>query len=134
VTDRINDNDFVRLSDPNPSRQARHLVRRACGAWPATQVENAQLMVTELVANALIHGRGDVGLQVTAGEHLLVVSVSDQSTALPTLSASFPPIDDEHGRGMHIVDTLAHSWGTRSQPSGKVVWFSLNRDGTATSE
>jgi anti-sigma regulatory factor (Ser/Thr protein kinase) len=128
VTDH--QSDFVSLDAQNPSSHARRMVRAACRAWPPTQVEDAELMVTELVANALTHGRGDVRVRVAVRDQLLEVAVSDDGPARPVLAARAPLIDDETGRGLHIVDELAHAWGTSagSRSSGKSVWFSLRRD------
>jgi anti-sigma regulatory factor (Ser/Thr protein kinase) len=117
------------LGGQRASFEARQLVRDACDAWPPEQVDTAQLLATELVANALLHGQGDIGLRIRVSGHLLRVEVSDESSTLPRLVDPPPTRADEAGRGLYIVDALAKSWGTRSNQAsgGKAVWFELHQ-------
>ena len=114
------------------SFEARRLVREAVDGWPREQLDTAQLLVTELVANALLHGQGDIGLGIRVSDDLLRVEVSDTSTNLPRLVHPPPSMADETGRGLFLVEALSRAWGTRAnQPSGgKTVWFELQRGGT----
>src|SRR6185437_4347754 len=65
------------------------------------------LAVSELVANAAIHGRPPVRLRLRRTDRRLIVDVSD---------------GDEDGRGIGIVAALASSWGARQLDTGKSVW------------
>jgi len=122
----------VTLDRQHGSFDARQLVRQACDRWSSGQMDTAQLLTTELVANALLHGHGDIGLQIQVSDHLLRVEVSDGSSTHPRPVHPPPSVLDEGGRGLLIVQALANAWGTRSDPAsgGKTVWFDLHRDDT----
>ncbi|MGZ4427439.1 MAG: ATP-binding protein [Nocardioidaceae bacterium] len=119
----------VTLDGDTSSGYARWLVRNACGSWPADQVDAAQLLITELVANALEHGGGEVGLRIQASADLLRVEVSDANPAPPHVADPPPSLADERGRGLLVVAALASSWGSQADPAtgGKAVWFELRR-------
>lgn len=121
----------VRLHAADASFVARRLIRSACDTWPVDQVDAARLLVTELVANALEHGGGDVGLRIYRTADLLRVEVSDGNPNHPHIVDPPPSIEVERGRGLHIVASLASSWGSRSDgdSGGKTVWFELRRVG-----
>jgi PAS domain S-box-containing protein len=85
------------------------------------------LMLSELATNAVQHAATDfeVGVRVTPDGRRVRVEVTDAATGFPTPQDQ--AADAPHGRGLHIVRTLADAWGIemrRDQP-GKTVWFSL---------
>jgi serine phosphatase RsbU (regulator of sigma subunit)/anti-sigma regulatory factor (Ser/Thr protein kinase) len=86
-------------------------------------VDAAELIVSELVTNALRHAQSSVGLRLRLGQDALFVEVSDSDTRLPRLTRATP--DDEHHRGLYLVEAMADRWGTRPTPDGKVVWAEL---------
>jgi anti-sigma regulatory factor (Ser/Thr protein kinase) len=88
--------------------------------WPGL-IESAELLVTELVTNALEHGLGDVGLRVYLTETHLLIEVRDGSHQLPVLREAAP--DDENGRGLFLVRAIADAWGVSSD--GMTTWCSL---------
>jgi anti-sigma regulatory factor (Ser/Thr protein kinase) len=107
--------------------QARSFVRERCRhAGVAESVcDAAELMVSELVTNAVEHARSHVELVVEVTPRVVRVEVGDGNAALPAIQQA-----DEgavHGRGMAIVDGLASSWGVRPAGRGKAVWFELPR-------
>jgi anti-sigma regulatory factor (Ser/Thr protein kinase) len=108
--------------------QARRQVRAACDGWPDTIVDVAMMLTSELVTNAVRHGRGDVGLRISRNGDRLRIEVSDASPDVPEPA---PPAgtDEERGRGLHIVDALAADWGIYPHDPGlgKTVWFELHR-------
>jgi anti-sigma regulatory factor (Ser/Thr protein kinase) len=117
-----------------PDRAAA--VRRAIKAWLDAWrlggiAEIAALAANELFVNAVEHGSANpddtVTISVERSEDLLRVEVIDSSPVRPALRAASAV--EESGRGLAIVDTLAHSWGTE-QPgpggTGKKVWFTLS--------
>ncbi len=53
----------------------------------------------------------------------LTVEVADRDAGTPRMRRADE--EDEGGRGIHLVNELAHRWGTRQTPDGKVVWFEL---------
>ena len=87
----------------------------------------AELLITELVANAFKHGRGLSHVRVESNDHLLHVEVSDANSADPRVADPPPTGEDERGRGLLLVATLASSWGSRpeTRSGGKTVWFDL---------
>lgn len=112
-------------AEPASARAARRLVREACaeGGVSGELTDTAQLLTSELVTNAMIHGRSALTVQTSLSDGLLRVEVGDDNSRHPQLR----PTDDSalDGRGLHIIDLLAASWGVTDQPFGKAVWFEL---------
>ncbi|MCX2971790.1 MULTISPECIES: SpoIIE family protein phosphatase [Streptomyces] len=104
-------------------RRARRVVRETLRAWGLDALgDAAELLVSELVTNALRYAHGPIGVRVVRGPSLLV-EVSDPLPDPPR--ARTPAHDDEGGRGMQLVAQSARRWGTRHGPVGKTVWFEL---------
>lgn len=106
--------------------QARTEVGRACHGWSTSTIDTAKLLVSELVTNAVVHGAGDIDLAIARVPSLLRVEVTDAG-ANPVRPLRDTHVDDEYGRGLHIVAALATAWGGRPDPlSGdNMVWFEL---------
>lgn len=114
-----------------PSRrapaQARRAVREfAAAAGSVNTAETAELLVSELVTNAVTHGRGTVTLLLEYDVRGLEVTVCDDSPALPAVADADPL--SLGGRGLHLVEVLADAWGVSSDSAGpgKGVWFRLS--------
>ncbi|TDC61363.1 GAF domain-containing protein [Actinomadura sp. GC306] len=88
------------------------------GLEPLT--DTVELLVSELVTNALVHGAGTIGLRLIKGRTLLC-EVYDDGADLPRLRHA--DATDESGRGLQLVSHLAARWGTHRAEPGKVVWF-----------
>jgi serine phosphatase RsbU (regulator of sigma subunit)/PAS domain-containing protein len=102
---------------------ARARTRRTLRGWGlAGLADTAELLMSELVTNAVRHARGDIDIQLAKGE-TLVVEVADDDERLPHRVAATEW--DVRGRGLTVVDEIAREWGARSVTSGKVVWFEL---------
>ena len=103
------------------------MLSKACaeGGLSGDVTDTAQLLTSELVTNAVIHGRSTVTVTTVLDDGLLRVEVSDDNSRHPEVR----PTDDRalDGRGMHIVALLAASWGVTDEPLGKTVWFELAR-------
>jgi anti-sigma regulatory factor (Ser/Thr protein kinase) len=85
-------------------------------------VEDAELMVSELATNAVVHVGEPFTVAVNEVERGVCVSVEDPSSALPVLRA--PGSAAEGGRGLRIVEALAADWGALAlERGGKAVWF-----------
>jgi hypothetical protein len=80
------------------------------------------LLSSELVANAICHGTGPVGLRLTWGEGDVRVEVDDQSSAWRVPPHPIDP-DAETGRGLLLVGALSDGWGVLVTATGKTVWF-----------
>ncbi|MFG2696610.1 SpoIIE family protein phosphatase [Kitasatospora sp. NPDC048407] len=103
--------------------RARSLVRDQLAAWQLTALtETVELLVSELVTNAVRVARSEVQLQLIRVDKLLV-EVSDDNHNLPSLE----PADSlsEHGRGLNLVSKLSEKWGTARKAVGKVVYFEM---------
>jgi anti-sigma regulatory factor (Ser/Thr protein kinase) len=110
-------------SSPSSVRRARALVHATLSAWGLTAVaDTAGLMVSELVTNAVQHGRGPIELRLLHGA-TLVIEVADSSLAPPLLRMPDPLA--EAGRGLQLIKSLAQRWGIRRGADGKIVWCEL---------
>ena len=85
--------------------------------------DDAALMLSELVTNAVRYSRGLVLLQIRVFVDTLYIAVIDDTPDLPLIR--HPDPDDATGRGIGIVDALADRWGTTLAPGRKSVWFEL---------
>ena len=88
-------------------------------------VHDATVIVSELATNAVRHARSPFRVSVSELGGLVCLSVKDVGeghAALPTTAADDHAID---GRGMAIIDALAHRWGYSTLEDGKVVWAQL---------
>ena len=81
------------------------------------------LLVSEVATNALVHGTGNVQVQVSAAGGVLRVEVTDDSPELPRPRAA--GLLEEGGRGLALVASMAKNWGVRREGGGKVVWFEV---------
>ncbi|MGR8008617.1 ATP-binding protein [Streptomyces hypolithicus] len=107
---------------PRP-RQFRRIVRAVLRHWgQASLTASAELLATELLTNALQHGRGPaVGVRMFLTASHLVIEVADGSPELPVPRNASS--DDEDGRGLLLVDAIAEAWGV--SPDGTTTWCSL---------
>ena len=106
---------------------ARRLIAERVGGLPQPLLDDAMLLTSELVANAVLHGSPTVVLRVRVDAAGLTVSVQDGGHEVPTDGIAQPDVYGSHGRGLFIVAALATAWGvTPSEPPpGKTVWFRL---------
>ena len=117
----------VRLdSTTQTAGRARRFVTETLARWQivAATMETIVLLTSEVVTNAVRHGRGAVSVLIEQRKRTVRVSVQDQHRDLPGLL----PIDDdsERGRGLWLVEALAKRWGTNHLPDdGKHVWFEV---------
>ncbi|GAA0369066.1 SpoIIE family protein phosphatase [Actinoallomurus spadix] len=108
-------------AEPAVVRETRRLARQALETWGLhALVPTVELLVSELVTNAIVHGAGDLGLRLIRANALLC-EVRDDGYDLPHLRRA--ETTDENGRGLQLVSALAEHWGTQRTPTGKVVWF-----------
>jgi anti-sigma regulatory factor (Ser/Thr protein kinase) len=102
-------------------RQARAAIRDPLKLWGLEDlIPTTELLVSELVTNAIRYADGPTVLRLILEPDSLVCEVHDTSPALPRVLQV--DNDAENGRGLHVVSQLAQRWGTRRTPTGKVVW------------
>ncbi|MFI8269202.1 SpoIIE family protein phosphatase [Streptomyces rubiginosohelvolus] len=100
--------------------RARELATGQLEAWGLEELVFAtQLVVSELVTNAVRYAGGPLGLRLIR-DRTLVCEVADTGHTSPHLRHSAE--DDEGGRGLFIVAQLVQRWGTRYTPTGKTIW------------
>jgi len=106
---------------------ARAFVRRVVSplGWPE-RVDDACLLVSELVANVALHAGTPCMVTIAVDGRGLLVTVTDQSPVLPRLMTYSEQTTT--GRGLNLVQRLADEWGTAPQANGKSVWFRLRGD------
>ncbi|MFD7386066.1 SpoIIE family protein phosphatase [Streptomyces anulatus] len=106
--------------DPAAVGETRARVSRRLEAWGLEDLSmTTELIVSELVTNAIRYGAGPVRLRLLF-QSALTCEVSDASNTSPRLRHA--RTTDEGGRGLFLVAQLAHRWGTRYTPHGKVIW------------
>ena len=87
-------------------------------------VDTVELLTSEVVTNAIVHGRSGPQLAVEIDEHVVRVAVRDLSPEVPVRRLG--RLDDVSGRGVVIVEELASAWGVdHERNGGKRVWFEV---------
>ena len=128
LRDRLVDpaTDEVRLSaGPGAPARARRLTVSALESWGlGGHGEVAAQLVAELIANAVRHAGGRTfGLRLVRRQGCVRFEVRDPSRALPCLILG--DLEDEGGRGLHLVSHFSQRWGADLMSHGKAVWFEL---------
>jgi serine phosphatase RsbU (regulator of sigma subunit)/anti-sigma regulatory factor (Ser/Thr protein kinase) len=102
--------------------RARAFTSGVVSSWhlPEDLRDKVVLSVSELVANALTHGKPPIGLRLRRTDRRLIVEVRDADEHMPRRQHA--RATDEAGRGITIVATIATSWGARPLDDGKAVW------------
>ncbi|MEU4654041.1 ATP-binding protein [Streptomyces sp. NPDC023723] len=97
----------------------RYLAESREEPWPDRVVQATQLVVSELVTNAVKYGSGPVRLSLAVADGVMSVTVRDGETALPTLRPADPGRVGQHG--LEIVAALSQDLDVRREPTGKRV-------------
>ena len=108
------------------SQHARAFVgRELAGALDADGLAVAQLLVSELVTNAVVHAASALDVECDRDEAGVTVRVRDADTGPLVLSDSEALELGEGGRGFVLIDQLSDAWGTEHRSGRKTVWFRL---------
>ncbi|MFE1511783.1 SpoIIE family protein phosphatase [Streptomyces sp. NPDC058726] len=122
--------DWTLPREPRSVGRAREYARTQLLAWDMEPlVDTTELLVSELVTNALRYGEGEIRLRLLL-DRTLVCEVWDSGLVQPRRRRARDT--DEGGRGLQLVGLLSAAWGSRRTPRGKTVWFELPLPGTDT--
>ncbi|WP_217576482.1 SpoIIE family protein phosphatase/ATP-binding protein [Streptomyces sp. GbtcB7] len=107
-------------SDPSAVADVRAAATRLLGDWDMKEEAfTLELILSELVTNAIRHATGPIGVRLIR-DRSLICEVSDGSSVSPHLRRATTM--DEGGRGLFLVAQFADRWGTRYTSGGKVIW------------
>lgn len=131
MTDSIgptSDAQITLAQDPVSPASARRFVRRfLVDSHVSCDDDSVELLVSEMVTNAVLHATGDITVYVAATPDTLRVEVHDASARLPRQRMHAE--DAATGRGLDLVSTLAARWGAHTLhgvgEERKVVWFEV---------
>ncbi|MEU8688292.1 SpoIIE family protein phosphatase [Streptomyces sp. NPDC048665] len=122
--------DWTLPREPKSVGRAREFARDQLQSWDLEAlVDTTELLVSELVTNALRYGEGEIRLRLLL-DRTLVCEVWDSGLVQPRRRRARDT--DEGGRGLQLVGLLSAAWGSRRTPRGKTVWFELPLPGAET--
>ncbi|MGW1951155.1 SpoIIE family protein phosphatase [Streptomyces sp. NPDC001920] len=106
--------------DPSAVARVRAAAARTLDEWGlAEEAFTTELILSELVTNAMRHATGPIRVRLLR-DRVLICEVSDGSSTAPHLRSA--ATTDEGGRGLFLVAQFAERWGTRYMAGGKVIW------------
>jgi DNA-binding NarL/FixJ family response regulator len=120
------DEATIRLPPERSSAgDARRFLDQVLLRWGCQELGDAvKLLVTELVANAVLHARTDIEVTVRLLSDTLRLEVADRSPA--HILRREATSDDTSGRGSELIDIMSRAWGLIGKPDGKCIWFELD--------
>jgi anti-sigma regulatory factor (Ser/Thr protein kinase) len=112
-------------AQPPPLGPLRARIADLLAQWPDEAVADLQLVVTELVTNAYLHGQPPVQFSLLhpATNGVLRVEVTDRGSGTPRVR--HPDQDTQHGRGLLLVQACSLRWGFATGPDGNTVWAEM---------
>jgi anti-sigma regulatory factor (Ser/Thr protein kinase) len=112
-------------ADAVAPRHARRFVTDLLRRWGHSDgvVQDAQLVISELATNAVIHAGSPFSVVVNGDDSGVRISVTDCSTAQAAVKETSSDLPS--GRGLRMVSALSASWGVDPAPGGKTVWAQL---------
>jgi anti-sigma regulatory factor (Ser/Thr protein kinase) len=115
-------------SDPSAAAAARGLVRSCLDGWGlAHMTDDVELVVSELVTNAVRYGERPISLRAGMQGRTLTLAVEDADPSrVPTQRDAGP--DSTGGRGLLLIGAVSQRWGCTVGPSSKIVWAELSAD------
>ncbi|MFC5721437.1 ATP-binding protein [Streptomyces gamaensis] len=119
---------------PRSAAAARRFSARLLTEWGLDGLaDDAALLLSEIVTNAVVHVPGTTGrieVTLTRADGALLAQVTDSGPADECADAGLPRCaqagpDSENGRGMWLVEQIADRWGHHASGAGRTVWFVL---------
>jgi DNA-binding NarL/FixJ family response regulator len=115
--------------DMASSAAARRFMEETLSRWDCAAVlDVVNLLVTELVTNAVVHGGSEAEVSVVLTPSALRVEVADHNEFIPAPNDASDWATS--GRGLALVEGLSRAWGIERVPGGKVIWFEVQRPDT----
>ncbi|MFE2632543.1 SpoIIE family protein phosphatase, partial [Streptomyces sp. NPDC059374] len=119
--------------DPAAVPRIRAEAGRRLESWGLGEaVFTTELILSELVTNAIRYGRSPIGLRLLRDHDGLICEVADGTSTSPHLRRA--TFTDEGGRGLFLVAQMSRRWGTRYTDRGKIIWAELALDGEAAGD
>lgn len=117
-------------AEPASAGRARRFVDATLRTWEcAGIVDVASLLVSELVANSVLHAGTPLAVVISRNSRRLRIEVQDGDTRVPARK-HYSSLATT-GRGLMLVERMAADWGVRPTSSGKGVWFELDQTSPA---
>jgi len=121
---------FELAAHPGSPAQARRLARARLTGWSVCEdiCDTAALVISELVTNAIVHTASSlIVCELHDGDDLVRIAVRDEGCAPGEPHPSPARPEEEHGRGLLLIDGLCHAWGAQEHGLGLLVWAELPR-------
>ncbi|MCX4880034.1 anti-sigma regulatory factor [Streptomyces sp. NBC_00847] len=121
---------FELAAHPGSPAQARRLTRARLDVWSVCEdiCDTAALVISELVTNALMHtASSHIVCELHGNDDLVRIAVRDEGCAPGEPHPSRARPDEEHGRGLLLIDALCDAWGAHEHGPGLLVWAELPR-------
>ncbi|MEU1707325.1 ATP-binding protein [Streptomyces sp. NPDC005706] len=121
---------FELAAHPGSAAQARRLARARLTGWSVCEdtCDTAALVISELVTNAIVHTASSrVACELHDHDDTVRIAVHDEGCAPGEPHPSPQRPDEEHGRGLLLVDALCRAWGAQEHGPGLLVWAELAR-------
>ncbi len=110
---------------PDAVLHARRFTARTLRSWGVVEeLDEALLVVSELVTNAIAHTQGEVGMDLTLSADRLRIAVNDASPRSP-VKPVWVSWESTGGRGLLIVEATTAAWGSVPLSGGKQVWAEI---------
>ena len=121
---------FELAAHPGSPAQARRLARARLDVWSVCEdiCDTAALVISELVTNALVHTASSrIVCELHDGDDLVRIAVRDEGCAPGEPHPLRARPEEEHGRGLLLIDALCDAWGAQEHGPGLLVWAELPR-------
>lgn len=127
-TDVVAERELALRAVPDAAPEARAALRELLRDTPfAARLDDGELAVSELVTNAVLHGREPITVRLLVTRDCVRVEVHDGSAISPSFSMLDPTAVT--GRGLMLISAASDRWGVEPEPHGKQVWFELLENG-----
>lgn len=121
---------FELAAHPGAVAQARRLTRTQLTGWAVCEdtCDTAALVVSELVTNAIVHtASNQIVCELHDGDDLVRIAVRDEGCAPGEPHPSPQRPEEEHGRGLLLIEAMCRSWGAQPAGLGLLVWADVPR-------